>query len=185
MKKVLIFATLTLVSTLMFGQMAFAQNAMREERKESRQDANQEAQQQMIQMLNSKQFMFSATEIQQTTNPNIQNIQLNQIWGIWLLPNQFKAYLPIYGTSFAYSQPTLLRRMDFTANSYDYNVQKGEAGGVNVTITVNDVWSNTIYTFLIMTTYNGQNSTMTVSTPYQPSVTFLGDIQPSSITPNN
>lgn len=182
MKKTLMLGIITVLSTVILCQESYSQETKKEQRKEARIAAEEASEAQINELLATKDFMYQAMELQQTSNPNVQNIQLNRIWGIWITPNTFKAYLPVYGTSLNTFQPSLLKRMDFTSNSYKYEIHPGEAGGKNVTIMVNDMWTNTEYTFLIMVTANGQNSSMTVSSSFKAPITFMGSIETSSIS---
>ncbi|MFI3267964.1 MAG: DUF4251 domain-containing protein [Rikenellaceae bacterium] len=177
MRRVLIITVLTFLSVTMLSEETYAQNPMRAQRREARVEAEEQAEQQLMAMLKSKNFMFFATEIEQTINVNIQNIQLNSIWGIWVSPGQFKAYLPIYGASAISGTPSLQRRMDFTTGSYTYDIQQGHGAEINVTMTVNDVWSNAEYTFILTTSGSGENSTLYVSSPFKASVTFSGYVR--------
>ncbi|MFI3261653.1 MAG: DUF4251 domain-containing protein [Rikenellaceae bacterium] len=176
MRRVLIITMLAFLSALMLNEEIYAQNPMREQRREVREEAELKAEQQLMAMLKSKNFMFMATEIEQTININLQNIQLKSIWGIWVSPGQFKAYLPIYGATAVTGMPTLRRRMDFTTSNYTYDVQQGHGDEINVTMTATDVWSSVGYTFVLTTSGTGQNSTLYISSPFKASVTFSGYI---------
>lgn len=182
MKKVFIFAVLTVTSTLFLCQTLSAQNPMREARQEERQQANAQANAALTSDVKSQNLMFLAQEITQTMNPNMQNIQLYQIWAIWVSPQQFRVYLPIYGSGGYTGQPTLLRKMDFTTSNFTYSSQPANYGGYNITITAQDTWSLTNYTFFLQVPASGNNSTLTISSDFQPSVTFTGIVQPNNLS---
>lgn len=181
MKRLLYSTILSAIALFAISNTSYAQNPMREVRKEERVQAEQQQEQQIEKLLEAKHFMFTATSISSTINPNMQNIQLNKLWATWVAPSLFETYLPIYGSSPMTGQPSLLRTMKFTVTNYTYKMEPSNPSGFDVTITAMDPWSTTEYTYFYQIPANGNNTVLTISTPFKPSVTFYGNISGSSI----
>lgn len=167
---------MSLIGVMTLNTTSFAQD-LKDARRANRTAENAAIDAQIGQMLKSQSFTFVATEIYSTMSPGLNNIQLSALYGLWVTPQQFKAYLPIYGPGNFNGQPTLLRRMDFFTPNYTYKLESVNDGSYNVTITAMDTWSINTYTFLLMVPANGQFARLTVSTPFKANVSFEGNIQ--------
>lgn len=127
-------------------------------------------------IINNHDFTYTANEIVSTGHAMISNIRLNSLWYISVRPNNLKCFLPIYGTSSPTSQPTLLRRLDFTTSKYEIDIQEGKYNSKRIKITALDVRSNTSYEFLFDVPENGRNTELRITSTFTGSVTFNGNI---------
>ncbi|MEG1649206.1 MAG: hypothetical protein RR277_04880, partial [Rikenellaceae bacterium] len=87
---------LSLVSVLALSATSFDLMAQ-QTRKEKHQEENQALNQQLSNAIQQQDFQFLATEIIYGQDPNLQNIPLYQLYGIWISPDYLKIYLPLYG----------------------------------------------------------------------------------------
>lgn len=178
MKKLFFVSLMTILGVFTLSN-TYAQ-AAREERRAIRNAENAALDKELSAAIKAQDFVFVATEIQSTQNPMVQSVPLNSLYEIWVTPQQFKAYLPIYGSGSYNGQPTLLRRMDFFTSKYSYDIApyKGQNTGWTVTMNVMDTWSLNTYTFQLNVTPNGNNSTLIVSSTFRAPVTFQGYVRP-------
>lgn len=174
MKK-LILSLVSVLTLSMAASDVIAQNANREARRERHQAENQAIDQALSNAIQQKNFQFLATEIIYGQNPNLQNIQLSQLYGVWMAPNYLKVYLPLYGPNNFNGQPSLMHKLDFFVNNYKYTTEQLKNGGWQVTVVATDPWSINTYTFVIRTTPNGNWSYMSVDTPFVGPVSYNGN----------
>ncbi|MDE7134888.1 MAG: DUF4251 domain-containing protein [Rikenellaceae bacterium] len=158
---------------------ATSQNAdisNRQAKRAMRQAENEAIIARVAKAVNSHQFTYIATELSSSGFAAISNIKLNQLWDIRVTPQSLYVYLPIYGAANPFSQPSIFNRLDFTTNSYSYDVQPMKNGGSTVTIKATDQTTNRDYTFVINVSPMGQNSTLMVNSTFTGPVTFMGNI---------
>ena len=177
MKKFLIVSLMARIG-IFANLQSYSQNPAKEERREVRAVENAQQAQEIGDLVKSESFTFNANQIISTINPNINDIDLPGMYGLWVSPTMFKAFLPIYGASSYTGQPTLYKRLDFYTSHFTYNVKANNSGGWTVTIVATDTWTTNPYTFVINVTPEGTGCTLSISSPFQPGVTFNGIIQP-------
>ncbi|MEG1635240.1 MAG: DUF4251 domain-containing protein [Rikenellaceae bacterium] len=170
---------LSLVSVLALSATSFDLMAQ-QTRKEKHQEENQALNQQLSNAIQQQDFQFLATEIIYGQDPNLQNIPLYQLYGIWISPDYLKIYLPLYGPNNFNGQPSLMHKLDFFVNSYKYSTEPIKNGGWQVTVVATDPWSINTYTFIIRTTPSGTWSYMSVDTPFVGPVSYNGNAQTTS-----
>ncbi len=173
MRKVFLTLVLTLGAFVMSSQ-TMAQNETKQERKAKRQAENQAIDQQLHTAIMSQNIQFIASEINYGQSPYLQNIDLNTLYGVWASDNYLKIYLPLYGPNNFNGQPSLMHKLDFFVNKYNYKTEPLKDGGSLITIVAQDPWSINTYTFTINANANGNYSNMSVDTPFVGPVSYNG-----------
>lgn len=171
MKKVFLLTMILLVG---LASVSYAQDSRAERRaaRKARELANQE---QIAALVNSQDYMFVANNISSSNYVALTGVRLSGLYGIWVTPQQFKVYLPLYGIN-NFNPMSIARRIDFFTSQYSYKVQKQRNGGWYITIKATDPWSNNTYNFNLSINANA-SATLTVSTTFRAPISFDGTIQ--------
>ncbi len=177
--KIFFYRTLVVLLIVTGGQLVQAQNSRsmaRQQRREQRQEAEAAFAAKLIIALKAKDFNYTANSIAYSLYPTLQNMQLNQYYGITLTPSQIIVNLPLYGSNNFNFEPTLNRRLYFTASQYNYSISQIKGNSYLVNIHVTDPWNMNTYILTLNTTGSGNGVSMSVSTPFTGPVTYSGNI---------
>lgn len=174
MKK-LIFTLLLTIGAIAYSSTSTAQSTTRQERREKRAAENEAAAAQLLSAIESQNIAFLANELTYGS-PYLQNIQLSQLYGLWVSGGAMKVILPIYGPNNFNGQPSLMNSLNFTVNKYEYSIEQLKNGRVVITIVAQDPWSINTYTFTITAMADGSYSSMSVNTTFAGPVNYMGDV---------
>ena len=174
MKQILFFSCcLCWLSVSVYAQDA---KVIRQQRKALRTEQEMQKKQRLVNMIEERQFSFIANEITSTGKASMSKIRLNGLYGIYILPDSFKCYLPIYGASTFNPRPSLLKTLDFLEPEYTIE-STDRKGGIRVEISATDSRTITKYLFVLLIPASGRNAVLTVSTNFDSPVSFTGDIR--------
>lgn len=176
MKKLLLSLVAVLTMAILCNDI-YAQNSSKSIRKERRQQANEQADNELTAAVEARNVRYIATEIVYGQSPALQNIQLFQLYQLWIAPDYLKVFLPIYGPNNFNGQPSLMNRLDFSVNKYFYSYKALEKGGYEITVKATDPWSVNEYTFFITTNADGNWSSMSVQTNFSGPVDYSGSLR--------
>lgn len=126
----------------------------------------------------SNNFNFDADVLVSAPRLPMGNIQLKSNYFLTITPKTLKCYLPIYGSSKAYSGPELTSRLEFFLTDGEFEVKREaqKKGGWTVTIrTTRKIGVNT-YTFILNIPESGRSVSMSVANDYSGAARFSGDI---------
>lgn len=158
------------------GAAANQTMSKKEIRKAIRDAENEAIKARVSQGVENQQFMFVATELVSSGRAAISNIKLNSLWEVRVNDGHLRVYLPIYGASAPFSQPSIFNRLDFTSTDYTYEVQKEKNGGYYVTIKTTDLSTNKDYTLNFNVSPMGQNSNLQINSTFTGPVSFSGNV---------
>ena len=176
MKKLLIVSVMSLAGLLTSYADSYAQNPDRAQKREARQATQQAMNQQLANSVKGKNFVFTATEIFSTQNVQVQDVQLNSLWGVWVTPTQLHVDLPIYGAASPDGFPTLSHALNFFVSDFTFDTETTRSGGLRVNISATDPWTMNAYSFTIDVTADGNFSFMTVNSTFSSPVNFRGNV---------
>lgn len=173
MKKITILMLLLMV----MGQQAMAQESKSQMRKQKRAQELKMETTETQGILASRTFVFDANQIVSTGTVEIQNVELTETYGVWVLPGRITVMLPVYGLASSTGLPTLTRTLDFTTTNYTYSIVSNPANkGWYVHIKVVNPWTMTTYYMVLNVNDTGMNSEMTLSSPFTTDVVFSGSV---------
>lgn len=175
MKKI----TILMLCLMAMGQQVMAQGSKEQMRKERRAQALKMETTETQGILASRTFVFSANQIVSSGNIDVQNVQLTETYGVWMLPGRITVTLPVYGLASSTGLPTLTRTLDFTTQNYTYSIVSNPANkGWYVHVKVVNPWTMTTYYMVFNVNDTGMNSEMTLSSPFTTDVVFSGSVLP-------
>ena len=175
MRKSFLFFSTVLFALVALSTVSYAQSR-KEQRRVEQQAIDNKTAEAITSGVETRNISFIATELTATSDPMITDVQLNAVWGLYITPNRLRSYLPVYGAKNASYRPSMIRRMDFSTSDYTWNAEKTKFGW-DVTIKVSEPSTNTAYTMYLTVPTTGRNATLSISTSFDPSITYSGYIQ--------
>ena len=161
---------------LAFSGYAQDRKSLRQQRKALKMEQEMQKRERLVDMIENRQFSFIANEITSTGKAAISKIRLNGLYGIYIRPESFKCYLPIYGADSFNPRPSLLKTLDFLEREYTIE-STDRKGGIRVEMSATDSRTITKYLFVLLVPASGRNAVLTVSTNFDSPVSFTGDIR--------
>lgn len=175
MKKI----TILMLLLMAMGQQVMAQESKAQARKEKRAQTLQTETASTQAILASRTFVFTADQIVSSGDINVQNVELTETYGVWVLPGRITVTLPVYGLASSTGLPTLTRTLDFTTQNYTYSIVSNPANkGWYVHVKVVNPWTMTTYYMVFNVNDTGMASEMTLSSPFTTEVVFSGAVIP-------
>jgi hypothetical protein len=166
MKKIILLAFLVLA---IIG--ADAQDSKKQTRKEKRAAKEAKKIKQTKSLLESKDYVFSAT---QALPSGMRSVNLDGSYDIKIEDDEVICYLPFYGRAYSASYGSGEGPFDFTLPVENYTLENEEKGGYLVKFNVHN--KNDNINFIINIGNTGSASLIVTSTNRQ-SINFYGDIE--------
>ena len=125
------------------------------------------------QLLNAKQFVFVPQSVLPTTG---RMRQLTSYYDVTLKGNTLISFLPYFGRTYTAPVDFTRSALDFTSNSFEYNVENRKKGGWDVIVKPKDQTNVRQYMFTVFD--NGSATLRVLSNNSQP-ITFNGYVTES------